>query len=44
MSKMIRALYQVQLADWLERDAGGDSEELIARIQRYIKRLLCREG
>jgi len=44
MSKMIRALYQVQLADWVERKRRGDREELIALIQRYIKRLLCREA
>ncbi len=41
MDKMIRALYQVQLADWLERGQEDDPALLISRIQRHVKRLLC---
>ena len=40
--KMVSAVYQVQLADWLEREENGSSEVLVVRIQDYVKRLLCR--
>jgi len=46
LTKMSTAVYQVHLADWLERETAGDqaqdSAELVARIQRHIARLLCR--
>jgi AcrR family transcriptional regulator len=40
--KMVSAVYQVQLADWLEREESGSSDILVRRIQDYVKRLLCR--
>jgi len=40
--KMVSAVYQVQLADWLERDESGSPDVLVERIQVYVKRLLCR--
>lgn len=42
--KMVSAVYQVQLADWLEREENGSADLLVRRIQDYVKRLLCREG
>jgi AcrR family transcriptional regulator len=46
MTKMSTAVYQVHLADWLDRETAGDqpedSAELVARIQRHVTRLLCR--
>lgn len=39
--KMVSAVYQVQLADWLEREDSGSAEVLVHRIQHYVKRLLC---
>ena len=41
MTKMMTAVYQVQLADWLERGEDGDPANLIHRIQRHIQHLLC---
>ena len=40
--KMVSAVYQVQLADWLERDESASPDVLVERIQAYDKRLLCR--
>lgn len=40
--KMLTAVYQVQLADWLEREENGSPAVLVERIQAYVKRLLCR--
>jgi AcrR family transcriptional regulator len=42
--KMVSAVYQVQLADWLEREETGSPDVLVRRIQDYVKRLLCRES
>ena len=46
MTKMSTAVYQVHLADWLDRETASndarDSAELVARIQRHVSRLLCR--
>jgi AcrR family transcriptional regulator len=42
--KMVNAVYQVQLADWLEREETGSPAILVERIQAYVKRLLCRVG
>ncbi|MCH7598881.1 MAG: TetR/AcrR family transcriptional regulator [Myxococcales bacterium] len=42
--KMVSAVYQVQLADWLEREENGSADLLVRRIQDYVKRLLCCEG
>ncbi len=40
--KMMTAVYQVQLADWLEREQSAPSEVLVERIQQTVRRLLCR--
>ncbi|MFT5696353.1 MAG: AcrR family transcriptional regulator [Myxococcota bacterium] len=40
--KMVSAVYQVQLADWLQREESGSPDVLVERIQTYVKRLLCR--
>lgn len=40
--KMLNAVYQVQLADWLEREETASPAVLVERIQAYAKRLLCR--
>lgn len=41
MAKMMTALYQVQLADWLERGGDEAPAELVARIQRHTRHLLA---
>jgi AcrR family transcriptional regulator len=41
LTKMVTALYQVHLADWLEKGANGEPERVIARIQRHVQNLLC---
>jgi AcrR family transcriptional regulator len=41
LGKLVTAVYQVQLADWLDREASGSPEVLISRIQDFAKRLLC---
>jgi len=41
MVKMVNAVYQVQLADWLERDEVDPAEVLVERIQATVRRLLC---
>lgn len=43
LGKLVTAVYQVQLADWLDRDEEGSAEVLIARIQGFVKRLLCKK-
>jgi hypothetical protein len=40
LGKMITAVYQVQLADGLERGPEADPDRLVARIQHYVRRLL----
>ncbi len=40
--KMMTAVYQVQLADWLERGASAEADVLVKRIQTTAMRLLCR--
>lgn len=40
--KMVSAVYQVQLADWLVREVNDSPDVLVERIQAYVKRLLCR--
>jgi AcrR family transcriptional regulator len=40
--KMMTAVYQVQLADWLEREENAPADVLVERIQRTVRRLLCR--
>jgi len=42
--KMVNAVYQVQLADWLEREETASPAVLVEHIQAYVKRLLCRTG
>jgi len=44
LAKMVTAVYQVQLADWLQREETSSPDVLVSRIQLYVKRLLCREG
>jgi AcrR family transcriptional regulator len=44
LAKMVNAVYQVQLADWLEREETAPPTVLVERIQAYVKRLLCRAG
>jgi AcrR family transcriptional regulator len=41
MTKMMTAVYQVHLADWLERGESGDPAALTKRIQRHLQHLLC---
>lgn len=41
MTKMITAVYQVHLADWLERGEDSDPSKLTQRIKRHIQHLLC---
>lgn len=41
MTKMMTAVYQVHLADWLERGEDADAAKLTQRIQRHIQHLLC---
>jgi len=41
MTKMMTAVYQVHLADWLERGEPRDAQTLSRRIQRHIQHLLC---
>lgn len=41
MVKMMTAVYQVQLADWLERDESAPADVLVERIQATVRRLLC---
>lgn len=41
LTKMITALYQVHLADWLENGGATDPETLIRRIQRHVQNVLC---
>jgi AcrR family transcriptional regulator len=41
MTKMMTAVYQVHLADWLERGGDIDPAQLTQRIQRHIRHLLC---
>jgi len=41
MAKMMAAVYQVQLADWLERGGEEAPAELVARIQRHMRHLLA---
>lgn len=47
MTKMTTAVFQVHLADWLDRQTAGgqpeDSTQLVARIQEHIGRLLLRD-
>ncbi len=40
--KMMTAVYQVQLADWLEREGTIPADTLVERIQATVRRLLCR--
>ncbi|MCP4037728.1 MAG: TetR/AcrR family transcriptional regulator [bacterium] len=42
LTKLVTAVYQVQLADWLEREETDSPDVLVERIQGYVKRLLCR--
>jgi len=41
MTKMMTAVYQVHLADWLEHGGTQDPSELTRRIQRHTRHLLC---
>jgi len=42
LAKLTVAIYQVHLADWLERPgAAGDAEALVERIQTHVERAFC---
>jgi AcrR family transcriptional regulator len=40
--KMVSAVYQVQLADWLQREVDASSDILVERIQAFVARMLLR--
>ena len=41
MARMMVAMQQVQLADWLEEDMVRDPEDLIAEIERQVRLSFC---
>jgi AcrR family transcriptional regulator len=42
MAKTLTAVYQVQLADWVERGLSEPPEELVKRLCQMFRRLYCR--
>jgi AcrR family transcriptional regulator len=42
MARMMIAMQQVQLADWVERDMSGDPSDLVADMQAQVRRSFCR--
>jgi hypothetical protein len=41
MARMMIAMQQVQLASWVEREMEPDPEELVAEIERQVRRSFC---
>lgn len=44
MARMMAAIQQVQLADWLESDLRADPELLILDIERQLRRSFCTDA
>jgi AcrR family transcriptional regulator len=42
LARMMIAMQQVQLADWVERGMPGDLEALLAEIETQLRRAFCR--
>ena len=42
MARMMIAMQQVQLADWVERNMSGDPSDLVADMQAQVRRSFCR--
>jgi len=40
-TKMMIAMQQVQLADWVERGMTGDPDELLSEIEEQVRRSFC---
>jgi AcrR family transcriptional regulator len=43
MARLMLAMHQVHLADWVEGGMRGDPEALIAEMQAEVRRSFCRE-
>jgi AcrR family transcriptional regulator len=41
MARMMIAMQQVQLADWVERNMSGDPSDLVADMQAQVRRSFC---
>jgi len=42
LARMMIAMQQVQLADWVERGLPGDLEALLANVETQLRRAFCR--